>query len=208
MPVLGNAAHFGPGHRCRGRVLVPPADDALELNPPRLLVSARKAQLAERDTVLGGPSTAINGCRHVPDRIPRVVVGVDDLDLVPPNAEWVDVEAEGSSVVMVAVDHHAEPVGVAQVHVSATQTADHRPRVVKADSDVQVLVVVEHADIRRLRGGCALIRFDLGERVRPRGGLPRRLVQPAIDADLLRSSPCSGNRQDGAGDPRGCRSLG
>src|SRR5207244_8272946 len=112
MPVARNATAFLLGDERRHRVFIAASDDALELHAPRLHAVAREAQLAERNAILRGPAAGVHGRRDCPYGIPRVVVLVDGLHFVATHAEWIDVEAERRAMVVVAVEHDAEPIGI------------------------------------------------------------------------------------------------
>src|SRR5262245_27984457 len=97
-----------------------------------------------------------------------------------PHASGVHVEAEGRAMVEIAVDHHAEPVRVAEVHIPATKSSRYAAGVVQPGADVEERVVVEHADFGALAGRLSLFRIDLRERIGDRRLRPRGFTQPAV----------------------------
>jgi hypothetical protein len=83
------------------------------------------------------------------------------------------------------VDRDAEPVtgaiAIAPVHEPGHPAGARR--MVHASPDIEVLVIVEHADLGRRGCGLAVVRRFLGEVTRRRGIAPVGFVEPAIDLD-------------------------
>src|SRR5690349_3092890 len=163
MSIGRHAAWRTLGNEGRCRVLVVAPDDPLELHPPGEHAVGTEAELAEGNAILGRPPRAVPRRGHAPDGVPRVVVVLDRLHFVALHAGRVDVEAERGAMVVIAVEHHAEPVGVAKVHVAAAEPRGYGTRVVQPRAHIERLVVVEHANLGALRRRLALEWVDLPE---------------------------------------------
>ena len=233
MSVGGHASALALGDERGDGVFTAAADDAFELHAPREHTIGPKAELIERDAILRGPSARIDRRRDAPHGVPRVVILVDRLHLVALHAGGVDVEAERGAVVVIAVEHDAEPVGITEPHVAAAESGGDGSGIVHARADVQRLVVVEHAHLGALARPLTLARIDLREDVGDGRGGPRALVEIAVEpngacdsrraahgrlhawrdslcAERERERECRNEKTDmhprkiSRGDPRGC----
>src|SRR5678815_2397874 len=137
-------------HERRNGVLVVAPDYPLEQNAPRVIHRRAESQLAEGNAVLGDPACAVARGGDLPHRVPRVVVLVDRLHLIAANAGGIDVESERRSMIVIAVDHHAEPVRVAEWHVASPEPGCDATGVMEPYADVERIVVVDDSDFRLL----------------------------------------------------------
>ncbi len=118
------------------------------------------------------------------------------LDGVTLHAGGVHVEGEARAVIVVRVDHDAEPIRIHQRHVAAAEPGLEGATIVESDADVDRLGVVEHPRLGPLAGGRTLLRIDLDELVDDGGAGPRRLVQEPVDPNRAR---CADRVVHGAG---------
>ena len=130
---------------------------------------------------------------QIEGRIPRGVVDtpvVGGLDVAnsPPR-----IEEEGKDRLPVEerVEHDAERITVPGVRIPLQRRDDRAISwlVVKLGPDVQVLVVVQNADLGAFRGRCARKRLLLPELADDNSRAPGRVVQHSVNADGARG-PC------------------
>jgi hypothetical protein len=169
----------------------------VDLDAPGLHVGAGEAQHGERDAELRRPALPV--ARHLarPDGVPveRELGVVVDLP-VDLHAGRRELEGEGRVAVVAAVDGHRDPVGL-DVAIAAREAAGDAARVgvEAADGDVDVRVVVGHAELRPLRRRRPLRRLDLGEAVLRRHRRPDGIVEAAVDDRGLRHAHRGDARQ-------------
>ena len=128
--------------------------------------------------------------RHlaVPDRVPgrvplRLAVAENEIDLAAARGQ---VELEAGSLVVVAVETHADHVdGDLRSRRGARVTMDVRRVVVGTNRDVDVSVVVEDLELGGLRRRCALGRHLLRVVARPTRPASSLVVEPAVDRRRL-----------------------
>ena len=200
MPGAAHAveAAFRPGPGAPQGVLVPAADDPLDVEAPDLRTRARRvAEAAEGDRELGRPALRVPAGGDPPDGPPVEVqggalVGHERVEL---GAVRVRGEEEGIPVVVEGVErerHHVvarELRGVVEplVHdlVAVQDPGDHVAGipVPGEDADVERVAVEEDPHLRRLGRRIAFLRVPLPEPGGDGGRLPGRLVQGPVDAD-------------------------
>ena len=187
----------GVGHAVEVQILAvtgpdrffgPALDDALDVEAPTRL-SGREAERLERDFEFRTPAGR-RPCRlHVPDAVPIPIVhlAVVTDEFVHPRADRVGLELERVAPVRKRVEQQRDAVVRVQHGVAVEARRDDRVGVgvVTGHADVQRGGRVQDTDLRGLRGGCALVGLALPEIVGDRRGLPRRLVQSAVQDDRL-----------------------
>ena len=143
-------------------ILVLPAHDAAEVDPPDLGTAARVAQGLEGDRHLHGPAVFEPGRPRVPDRGPVAVhVPLIHDEAVEEAADRVQVEEEGVPPVVEGVQDEAEVLVVVDAEVIAPHFGGEHPvrlGVPAAAGDVEGVIVVEDPDLRPLGSGLAFER--------------------------------------------------
>ncbi len=163
--------------------LVFPLNHPLDVEPPNLLGRRREAQLRQRNSELGHPALFVHSGRHVPNRIPRVILaGVVEQVFISLDTRRVHPEFKRGSAVEIRVDAHRQPVG-RRIQIASRELPDDLVglAVVGADTDVKRPIIVEHSCLGALARGLPLVRIPLhevGDRLRQR---PDRLVQPPVE---------------------------
>ncbi len=194
------------------RALVLAEEAPGHLESPGGVRDSGEAELGEGDAHLGRPAVGADRGLDLPDGVPVEVgvvvpVAVVDGHGVALDPGGVDAEAEGGAVVVEAVDGHLDPVALDVVPTGHTPLDPVRLGVAGLDGDVQVRVVVEDLELRRLARGLSLVRLTLDEVAFPGNLVPGGIVDPAVDLggmgiDVLRLVDLERGRRGRGGEDR------
>ena len=196
MPIRRHASGVLLGDEGGDGVFPVASYNALELHAPGERAVGAEAELAKRNAVFRRPAARVDGRRHTPYAIPRSVFVIDRLRRVALDTGGIDVESERGAMIVITVEHDAEPVGVAEAHVASAEPGSDWSGVVKSHAHVECFVVIDDAHFGLLRGGLAFVWVDLGEVVAYRRARPGRFVELAVETDGRRGTHSVG---DGAG---------
>ncbi len=170
------------------------------MDAPGLNVLLRKAKHAVWNAHLGNPPVRRHAYFGVPDGIPGFVVALiraaaasartaasfplrlaQTVELHPGG---VDRERVGRPSIEIRIDGQDEPVGSIQFVAAPQRPVDSRRLVVEhRGADEEAVRSVQDADLGRMRGRRSFPGLELSKFGSGFGGLPCRLIQPAVDAD-------------------------
>lgn len=183
-------------HRCPHGVLVLPAKPPREVEPPRLWTLGRvEPKRGKRDGDFCNPARVGDRSANFGDAFPgrgdRPLV-VERLS-VEHRAGRVHREYEAVLLVVIGVQREAKDVRVRRIEVLLeprhTQRAD--VRVVHDSSDIELVVIVENPDHRRLGRRHSGLWGDLNPRLGRRGrASPSGIVQPSVDVNSTLDLQC------------------
>ncbi len=160
------------------------------LEAPRLRpLAGREPQLLQRQRRFDDVAVGGDAGDGVPDHVPREVLDAVLLaeDRVGLDAQRVDAELERAPLVVERVDHHPdvvvldERVRVVAVHEMGADLG--RPRVVRAERDVEVLRVVGDEALGLDRRRHVVARHPLDRQRHDGGLLPGVFVEDAVHLD-------------------------
>ena len=170
-------------------LLLLPLDLSLDVQAPGGL-SRLEAEGLEGNGQLGRPPALGPEGRRIPDPVPvvgRVLLVVRDLP-VASRPRRVDLEEEAVALVEEGVHQDGDRVVDLQHRVTGELGGHDGPglAVVADDAQVEVVRVVEHADLGLFRGGLPLVGYTLDEGADGRGQGPGSLVEPSVELDPVR----------------------
>ena len=156
------------------------------MQAPDLFLVGAVPELCEGNLKLRRPRGVFDSGLHIPDRIP-VEIGIvriceNQISLLSCRG---DIKFKPRPVIVITVEIHSHNVACERVAIPQL-AADLPGFIVEGpDGNIDVVVVVEDLDLRRLRGFCAFPGDPLGEIACPLSRLPARVVKHAVDVWLL-----------------------
>ena len=170
------------------RQLVQPVFLTPDLQAPCLLVARRRiAQLGERNPQLRRPAKRIDVRLHFPHGVPRLIAAAAESVRVLLDTGGIHGEEEPADVIVIGIENDFEVVG-REVGIPAHEPCAHaaRARVVEHPCpDVDGGIIEGETDFRPLRGRLSLVRLILPQPGRDWRRVPHRLVEFAVEMDLL-----------------------